>query len=143
MTAAVSLIERKKKPASLKGTMMQELFVMHYVACKGNGTEAAKRAGYSAHTAHVKASQLMARQEIREAVVKLAWKTVENMQVDGQMVLNELASIAFAPITPGYVSASDKRSALQLLGTHLKLWEGSRGDRIIQINITELDLSLA
>jgi hypothetical protein len=104
-----------------------ERFVVEYVACR-NGAEAARRAGYSAKTAR-----------IQEAVVSLAWRSAKHLDVDGKMILGELAAIAFSPIVPGYVRASDKKAALELLGTHLKLWEGSKGDRIININILALD----
>jgi hypothetical protein len=115
-----------------------ERFVVEYVACR-NGAEAARRAGYSHKAAKEQAADLLTRPNVQEAVVSLAWRSAKHLDVDGKMILGELAAIAFSPIIPGYVRASDKKAALELLGTHLKLWEGSKGDRIININILALD----
>ena len=48
----------------------QHKFIQAYVACL-NGSEAARRAGYSPHSAHVQASELLAKPEIREEVDRL------------------------------------------------------------------------
>jgi hypothetical protein len=45
----------------------QERFAIEYAKC-GNGTQAAKRAGYSEHTARSQASSLLAKSDIRKRV---------------------------------------------------------------------------
>lgn len=132
-----------KKSAVLDIPGMREQFVFHYVRLamlgKPNGSEAARLAGYSEKTAGSQAHDLLKEPEIKEAIVRLGAKVASEIDYDGTTILRELASIAFAPITPGYVRASDKKAALELLGVNLKLWEGSRGDRIINFNILQLD----
>jgi hypothetical protein len=134
---ATQSLDRRKKQG-LPDERLQR-FVVEYVACR-NGAEAARRAGYSTKTARIQAHDLLTRPNIQEAIVALAWKSAKHLDVDGRMILGELAAIAFSPIVPGYIRASDKKAALELLGTHLKLWEGSKGDRIININILALDM---
>jgi hypothetical protein len=123
---------------------MRERFVAEYVRIamttgKVNGKQAAINAGYSPKAAHAMACDLLKEEKIKLAIIKLSREAVEEMPVDGPMILRELASIGFSPIIPGYVKASDKTKALDLLGTHHKLWEGARGDRVININILQLD----
>lgn len=137
--AVAEPLDARRKRSTEAGK--REIFVMQYVACKGNGAEAARLAGYSVKAARVQASKLLTDPRIREAIVHFAWKAAKEIEVDGHMVLQELASIAFAPVTPGYIRASDKTKALDLLGVHLKLWEGSRGDRTINFNILQVDLA--
>lgn len=124
-----------------KGSLKRDQFVLHYVMSKGNAAEAARQAGYPARTARQMAYKIMKDARVREAIIKLAYESTLNLKVEGTMVLQELAAIAFSPITPGYISAGEKTKALNLLGVHLKLWEGSRGDRIINFNILEIDMA--
>lgn len=123
---------------------MRERFVTEYVRIaistgKINATKAAIDAGYSPKTAYSIANDLLKDEKVKLAIIRLSREAIEDMPVDGPMILRELASIGFAPIVPGYIRASDKTKALDLLGTHHKLWEGARGDRVININILQLD----
>jgi phage terminase small subunit len=52
-------------------TPLQEAFVINYVANGGNGTRAAKAAGYEKTSAHVRSSQLLRKPAICEAVLVL------------------------------------------------------------------------
>ena len=120
-----------------------DIFVMEYVKGslmgKTNAAAAARAAGYAANSAKITASELLRRENVQEAIIELTRKAVARMEVDGPAILAELATIAFSPIIPGVIRASDKNKALDLLGTHHKLWEGSRGDWIININILAID----
>lgn len=130
------------------GTGLQkwERFALEYVqlwfAGKPNATEAAKRAGYAVKSAYSTARDLLKKEHVAARITALTKAGMQEINVDGPMILREIASIGFAPITPGYIAASDKNKALQMLGDHHKLWEGSRGDRVININILAIDEKL-
>jgi hypothetical protein len=113
-------------------------FIMEYLK-DFNGTKAAIRAGYSANGAATTGWRLLKNAEVREAVHRLSFEQAKQTEIEGKTILAELAAIGFAPIIPGYISAGDKRGALQLLGVHRKLWEGSSGDKIINIVMLDID----
>lgn len=122
-------------------------FAHHYIQIimetgKTNGAEAARRAGYAAKTAHVTAWKILQMPPVKELLAQVAFEQAKQLSVDGDLILKELAGIAFSPITPGYVSAADKNKALHNLGVHHKLWEGSKGNKVININILAIDEKL-
>lgn len=120
----------------------QDLFIMHY-AIERDGAKAATLAGYSPRSAYNQASRLLKDPAIREQIVKRCYEVAKRLELNHIMVLQELATIAFAPlVADGLVKASDKNRALELLGQHFKLWEGGgSGDaRGINIHITNIDM---
>lgn len=123
-----------------------ERFALEYVqlwfAGRPNTTEAAKRAGYSAKSAHGTGWKMLKDPKVSERIMQLTRDGMAELKVDGPMILREIAAIGFAPITPGYIAASDKNKSLQMLGDHYKLWDGARGDRVININILAIDENL-
>lgn len=116
----------------------RDLFIREYLK-DFNGTQAAIRAGYSPDSARDTAHELLTNPNIREQIARLAYEQAKSVEIDGRRILEELAAIAFSPVTE-LIRASDKTKALNLLGIHAKLWEGSRGDRIINITMTNIDL---
>jgi len=61
-----------------------------------NGTQAAIRAGYSKKTANEQASRLLANVNIQEYVKELSQKRQERTQITADMVIKELALLAFS-----------------------------------------------
>lgn len=118
------------------------VFINAYIADPTrNGTRAAIKAGYSKATAGQKAHELLKRSDIREMMAKAAYDMVKDLQFDGKMVLQELGTVAFSPILPGgHITSSAKVRALELLGQHFRLWEGSTGSKVINIHMTNIDL---
>ena len=87
-------------------TARQRRFVAEYLAC-GNATEAARRAGYSAKTAHAQGSRLLKNAEVRAALEKKTERLEEKLELSAERVLTELARIAFMDI--GRAFGSDGR----------------------------------
>ena len=113
-------------------------FVLEYLK-DFNGTQAALRAGYAKGSARQQASDLLSNPAVRGAIADLAYEAAKATEVDGKRILSELAGIAFNPIGDK-TSAADKTRALNLLGVHHKLWEGSSGNRTINILMNQLDM---
>ena len=80
---------------SVKLTDKQELFCKEYVIDL-NATQAAKRAGYSEHTANEIGSQNLAKVSIQERIAKLRKKTLEKLDISHQRIAEEYAKIAFS-----------------------------------------------
>lgn len=72
-----------------------QCFVNEYIVDL-NGTQAAIRAGYSARTANVQASQLLAKPNVQAAVQAAMAKREARTEITQDMVLKELAKIGFA-----------------------------------------------
>lgn len=64
-----------------------------------NQTQAAIRAGYSAKTAYSQAERLMRNVEVKKLIEKLKIQQQERTNVTADMVINELAKIAFSDIS--------------------------------------------
>jgi phage terminase small subunit len=133
----VALVEKGDLPDR------RDLFVMHY-AIERNATAAAKLAGYSAKSAHNQGDRLLKDPEIREQIIKRCYEMAKKLDITAEMVLKELATIAFAPlIADGLVTAAAKTRALELLGEHFQLWtapERGSGGRVITIQVTNIDM---
>jgi phage terminase small subunit len=67
-----------------------------------NGKQAAIRTGYSEDRAEVTASELLARDDVKEYLILLKKQASEKLQIKGERVLKEYASIAFADIRKYY-----------------------------------------
>jgi len=78
-------------------TKQQQVFIDEYII-DFNGTRAAEAAKYSKKTARVKASQLLTKVNIQEAIQKALKKRQERTQITADKVLNEYAKIAFSNI---------------------------------------------
>jgi phage terminase small subunit len=78
-------------------TPKQRAFVREYLVDL-NGTQAAIRAGYSANSADVEASRLLANAKVRSAVDAAIKLRSERTDITADRVLQELAKIGFADI---------------------------------------------
>lgn len=78
-------------------TPKQERFCLEYMVDL-NATQAAIRAGYSEATAEYQASRLLSNVKVKLKISELQAKQQERTEVTADMVIKELASIAFADI---------------------------------------------
>lgn len=72
------------------------LFVAEYIRLRGNGKQAAIKAGYSEKNAEAQASRLLAEPAVREAVDAALARAADQAEVDAAEVLRELKKIGFA-----------------------------------------------
>lgn len=90
-------------------------FVNYYLGeAAGNASEAARLAGYSAHTSGQIGSRLLKRPDVKAAIEDRQKALAERSGFTAEQVIQELASLAQA--VPDKVFASDKIKALELLG---------------------------
>lgn len=75
----------------------EAMFVLEYLK-DSNATQAAIRAGYSAHSAKVAGCKLMAQPHVRAAVERRRAKMAANLEITAERVLMEFARIAFFDI---------------------------------------------
>jgi len=78
-------------------TVRQERFVEHYMVC-GKGAEAARRAGYSARSAHSIADKLLNTPRVAAAINDANAARARRLRLDGDQVLAELAKIVLADL---------------------------------------------
>ena len=140
-TRTKKLAEAEKLPKSEIIPPQQMEFIEAYLI-ERNATAAAIKAGYSKASAHAQGCHLLKTPKVRDELARRAMEIARQTNIEGARVLEEIASIAFAPITKGYINANDKLKALDMLGIYLRLWEGSAGNKTIQINILPSDRGL-
>ncbi len=75
-------------------TPKQAAFVAEYLTDL-NATQAAKRAGYSAHTCNEQGARLLANVSVRSAIDAALAKRAEKLEITADRVLTELARLAF------------------------------------------------
>jgi phage terminase small subunit len=119
-------------------TPKQEAFVREYLIDL-NATQAATRAGYSAHTANEQGARLLANVSVRSAVDSAIAARSVRTGITADRVLLELARIAFfdprrllqADGTPIPVNELDEDTAAALAGMDvMEEYEGSGKDRV-------------
>ena len=136
-------------------TPKQQRFVAEYTV-DFNATAAAAKAGYSKKTAAQQGYNLLQMPEIQEAIKKECAKRQERTEITGDMVIGELAKIAFARVVGRTVKATktddltedqkaaisciektkfgikvstyDKVKALELLSKYLRLFDSEGGE---------------
>ncbi len=101
-------------------TLRQARFVKEYLVDL-NGTQAAIRAGYSAHTANKQSTRLLTNADIKAAVEAGTAKQHAQLDLTAQKVLTELLGVGYATVAATDVRVSDKLRALELLAKHLGL----------------------
>ena len=119
-------------------TLKQKLFVEAYIGpARGNGKEAARRAGYAGSDATL--AQVAAENLRRPQILALINSRVEEVAMTADEILAELASIAKLPC-PG-PDASHKLKALELLGKHYGLFSDKREVAVgnLEIIVTRAD----
>lgn len=108
------------KKASFNITRQQYLFCLEYVNCNYNGTEAAKKAGYSEKAAAEQASLLLTKTNIQAAIDSIEKDRLEALKITGEWVLKR--------IKQGTEWAEKKKDlanymrGMELLGRN-KLWD--------------------
>lgn len=105
-----------------------------------NGAAAARRAGYQEKSASVTACRLLKDPEIKRVLQEKMAARAEKMQIRQDTVLQELKNVAFADgsdASGAVVKLTSKLKALELLGKHLGLFEGSGGKEPEQVKILE------
>jgi phage terminase small subunit len=114
----------------VKITPKQQRFVSEYLKDR-NATQAAIRAGYSAHTADVQGPRLLGNVGVAEAIALQTAKVERRNDITVDRVIQEFATVALVDITdpknmdadglPVY-RAPDKLRALEALGKHLGMF---------------------
>ena len=94
-----------------KLTDRQERFVVEYLAC-ANGAEAARRAGYSEHTARQMANENLSKPDIKAAITQKREQIMSETEDKVEWLINRLTSEA---IDDGNGEATRVR-ALEVLG---------------------------
>lgn len=95
-------------------TDRQLLFCMEYIKCKFNGTEAAKKAGYSEDTAMEQASRLLSNVKVREKVEKYKADLGLRIGIDAEYLANTLLRWVESDITQTFECSPDELKALPL-----------------------------
>lgn len=88
---------RASAPAQKKLTPRQERFIQEYLIDL-NGTQAAKRAGFSERTANEQAVRLLANVSVRFAIDQALAQRSEKVEITQERVLLELKRLAFFDI---------------------------------------------
>ncbi len=91
----------KKKSALRPLTRKERLFVSEYLK-DGNGSQAAIRAGYSVNGARTRASELLTRSNIRDALLEAGERVREKVEIDAAWMLKRLALISEAKLADLY-----------------------------------------
>lgn len=130
-------------PLSIREARFVDQYLVHL-----NGTKAAIEAGFPKAAASVQAYEVLRRPHIREAIARRGMEMARKAEISALRVLEELASIAFAPIVPGMISADAKLKAINMLGNYLGLWQregdeplGGKGN-VMNIQIFNIDKGL-
>ena len=109
-------------PAKL--TPKQERFVSEYLIDL-NATQAAIRAGYSEKTAGAIGKENLQKPQIQEALTEARTKQQKRTSITADMVLNELAAVAFDDADDckdSRLRYTNKLKALELIGKHLGMF---------------------
>lgn len=106
-------------------TERQKRFVEEYLV-DFNARQAAKRAGFSEHTAGRQGTRLIATPHVKAEIEKRRQVLQKKTGITQEQVLKELAEIAFAKDLP--LKGSDKMKALEMLSRHLGLLDNMPAD---------------
>ena len=113
------------RPKRAELTLKQAAFAPEYVRAKGNGTKAAKAAGYAESGAHVEASRLLRNPKVVAEIVRLTRKH----EISADRVLTRLDNLSIKAEEDGQYSVSAKCE--ELLGKSLGMWI----DRSVSVNL--------
>ena len=95
-------------------TQKEKLFCFVYINNKGNGTQAAIEAGYSERSAHVTASRMLNKANIKAEIERLNGKAEEKAVISKERTLAEIAKIAFGNIQDLYDKDGNLKSISDL-----------------------------
>lgn len=88
-----------------------------------NATQAAIRAGYSKNGARTQSTRMLANASIQTYLAELRSQQQERTQITADMVLTEIARVAFLDLPEERYKASDKLKAMELLGKRMGLFQ--------------------
>lgn len=119
--------QRKVRPTWCNFTSMashslnakQARFAEEY-ACDLNGTQAAKRTGYSPHAAAEQASHLLTLPKVRARVAELQAATSARIELSHDDILRDLITLRDAAAEAGQFGAAVR--ATEMLGRHIGMW---------------------
>ena len=97
-------------------TLKEQAFVEVYIANKGNGTQAAIAAGYSARSAYTLASRLLKKVEVKSAIERKTAKVLARYDVTPDKIVRELAKIGFSNVDD-FIAKQDDGSVIIDLST--------------------------
>jgi len=106
-------------------TLKQRTFAEEYVRENGNGTKAAKKAGYAETSAHVIASENLRKPKVVEVINYLTRKH----EISADRVLTRLDNLSMKAEEDGQYSVSARCE--ELLGKSLGMWV----DRSVSVNV--------
>lgn len=110
-------------------TPKQQRFIEEYLVDL-NATQAAVRAGYSEKTAEAIGHENLRKPQIQEKVSAAIRERAERTGITQERVVEELGKVAFQEASDASSSElkySSKLKALELLGKHLGMFEGKKG----------------
>lgn len=113
------------KPKLTDLTLKQRTFAHEYVRENGNGTKAAKKAGYAPASAHVTASQNIRNPKVVEVINYLT----RRHEISADRVLTRLDNLSIKAEQEGQIGAAIK--AEELLGKSLGMWV----ERSVNVNV--------
>lgn len=113
------------KPKLTDLTLKQRTFAHEYVRENGNGTKAAKKAGYAPVSAHVQASRAIRNDKVVEVINYLT----RRHEISADRVLTRLDNLSLKAEEDGQYSVSAKCE--ELLGKSLGMWI----DRSVNVNL--------
>ena len=70
--------------------MRQHKFAVEYVANGGNGTQAAKNAGYSANCAHVQSTENLRLPKVQHAIAQAEARIIRRIEITPEKVMSDL-----------------------------------------------------
>ena len=109
---------------SAKLTPKQEKFVQEYLIDL-NATQAAIRAGYKPKAAYASGAENLKKPQIQEALTAAMKEREKRTTITADMVLNELAAVAFDcadDCRDSRLRYTNKLKALELIGKHLGMF---------------------
>ena len=94
-------------------------FIHNYLTDSSNAKQAAIKAGYAPKGAHVTASRLLRQPIVQEQIAAARERQAKKYNMTLDRIIEEMASIGFAPLDDEPVDITNKRIALLDLGKHL------------------------
>lgn len=121
-------------------TAKNKLFVEEYVANHYNATQAYITVyGVSDTVARSKACQVLKKQEVKDYMKEVQKERTEQLNITADRVLEELASIAFAPKDDKNIPAAAKNKALELIQKQIGAQAPTKIDADISNQVVFID----
>jgi phage terminase small subunit len=105
------MVSKKKK--SRKLTVRQKKFAKYYAAT-GNGTQSAKKAGYSKKAAGVVAHETLQNPNVKKAIHEALEESLAKAQLKSDHVIEQLRRIAFADIGEAYLPNGQLKHPMEM-----------------------------